>query len=88
MSNDIQLNVTPSAEPTQHGTQAPTVIRKFISRDDVRITPGVGCDDGLRAITDAMGAWRSLGIDNIYSNTLKAWNGLPRVLGWLITVEL
>ena len=70
---------------------------KFIASDDVRITSqvdgyGAGFPHvGLKTVADSMG-WstpqaKSFGTTNIVSNTLKAWNGSPAVIGWLVDVE-
>jgi len=71
---------------------------KFIAKDDERITSqvdgyGAGFSHvGIRAVAESMG-WNQpgavmFGTDNIESRTLKAWNGMPDVIGWLITVDV
>jgi hypothetical protein len=71
---------------------------KFIACDDIRITSEVdGCGLGFshvgcKSVARSMGyqqpGWVSYSVEPVNSNTLKAWNGSPAVIGWLIMVDV
>jgi hypothetical protein len=74
----------------------PTQIRKFIAQNDTRITSecdghGAGFPHvGLRKVAESLGygsIGSSYGNVNVYSETLKAWNGSPEVIGWIVDVR-
>jgi hypothetical protein len=99
LPEDLQQKAYTSEDAAKKETHRPALVRKFITSIapyDPRIANEVGGFGigfphvGLRKIAEEMGfgtTYSTFGTVNVFSSTLKAWNGCPLQLGWIVEVS-